>query len=176
MLNTPVTFKDSNEFYKMQEFYSERFYEFYVKHSKLKKKMTLYRAKRIIKKFFLVLYRHFLNNQAGVFIKNFGYFFISRRPERKVLRYNINGKVFYSKALMNLGAHYQPSFLPIRKDASFSQWSMDRAFTNALKRRLRKFTNENRVNYRCALTILHKFYGRTNREIKLPKKKQNDNN
>ena len=160
----------------MQEFYSERFFDFYLKNSKSKKKMTLYRAKRIIKKFFLTLYRHFLDNQAGVFIKNFGYFFISRRPERKVLRYNFHGKVYYSKALMNLGAHYQPSFLPIRKDTAFNQWTMDRAFTHALKRRLRKFTNEKRVNYRCALTILHKFYGRTNKEIALPKKKENGNN
>lgn len=165
-----VTYAESDKFYKMQEIFSPRFIKYYKMKTKFKKKITLSRIKKFIKRFLRYMSKHIIGSKAGVFIKNFGYFFISRRPKRQVRKYRINGQTVYSKQIMNLGSHYLPCFIPIRKDGLMHQWTMDRAFSGDITSPLRNTTRLKQVDYSCALSLLIGTYGRKDLIIKHPNK------
>src|SRR5690606_16083794 len=95
-----VTYAESTDFCKMQEIFSPRFMKYYRMKTKYKRKMTLNRIRKFMKRFLRYMAKHIVYNRAGVFIKNFGYFFISRRPKRRVIKYRAaNGLYIYSKQI-----------------------------------------------------------------------------
>lgn len=171
-----VTYAESKDFCKMQEVFSPRLLKYYRLKTKYKGRFTVGRFKRIISMFLRYMGRHMTDNRSGVFIKNFGYFFISRRPTRRVIRYVIGGIPVYSTQIMNLGSHYLPAFIPIRKDGLMHQWSMDRAFDQKLCNRIKRYTKAKRVTYKCALSVLISFYGRKDLNYKTYRKKEDVNN
>lgn len=96
--------------------------------------------KAIVKTIFQVIAERLVENEAGVFIRNFGYFFIWKIPNRN-LRYSITTKGEEVKTRPNFYTDnymYSPIFLP---DTSIKSWSMDNTFNNSFKQELSKELN-----------------------------------
>jgi hypothetical protein len=138
---------------KSEDTLSERFHKYYRWNTKYKKKITLSRYKKFLKKFFKQVMLHLINNKSGVFIENFGYFFMHMRPKtiRVVRKRKPN--------IFNKSEVYLPMFFPIRKDAALNQWTMDRMFSRGIKERLNRKVNTEKVIYKSSLTNLIAFYG-----------------
>jgi len=108
--------------------------------------------KMIVKTIFQVIAEKLVDNEAGVFIRKFGYFFIWKIPNRG-LRYSITKKGEELKTKPNFYTDnfmYSPIFLP---DNSLQGWSMDNTFNNTLKQDLSKQLNAGK-NYK---TYMHTF-------------------
>lgn len=96
--------------------------------------------KAIVKMIFQVIAEKLVTNEAGVFIRNFGYFFIWKIPNRN-LRYSITQKGEDIKTKANFYTDnymYSPIFVP---DNTLKGWSMDNTFNNTLKQDLSKQLN-----------------------------------
>lgn len=91
--------------------------------------------KKIARTIFEVISEHLLNKSTGVFIKNFGYFFIWKIPRK--LPYNIQvkgGKVEECYNYKTGNYMYSPVYLPAHKHKG---WSMDNTFNNTFKDKLK---------------------------------------
>lgn len=143
---------------------SPRLHKFYRWNTKFKKKITLSRYKAFMKRFLRRMMEKLLFNQAGVFIENFGYFFMHLRPVPRKHRKR-------KPSVFNRNEIYLPMFMPIRKDGVLHQWTMDRMFTQGFRARLNRRVNTEKVDYRSALTNLIAFYAEGKTVIPNIKKK-----
>ena len=102
--------------------------------------------KTIVKIIFQVIAEKLVENEAGVFIRKFGYFFIWKIPNRD-LRYSITKQGEELKTKSNFYTDnfmYSPILLP---DNTIQGWSMDNTFNNTLKQNLSKQFNAGK-NYK----------------------------
>jgi len=161
--------ENCNKLVKSEDTLSERFHKYYRWNTKYKKKITLGRLKKFLKKFFKQMMIHLIDNKSGVFIENFGYFFIHLRPTKRQSMSKRKPNIF------NRNKMYLPMFVPIRKDGALNQWTMDRMVSMGVHNRLNNKASQEIVSYKSSLINLIAFYG--NGKISIPniKKKEIDN-
>lgn len=109
----------------------------YRKHARYKKYQVENREelKNIVKCIFEVIAEKLIENSAGVFIRNFGYLFVWKIPNRN-LRYSITpkGEQVIEKVNYYTDNHmFSPIYVP---DKTMKGWSMDNTFNNTLKKEL----------------------------------------
>lgn len=151
--------------FKIEKMLAPRIYKHYKLNRKNKDFLT-YKDdwKPMISKFFKVFREHLLNNESGVFIKDFGYFFIMRHE-------NLTKRIKFQKIHAE-GKRYTPMFAPIRKDGLLDTWSMDYGFSTTIKDRM--YENiENGVRYKMAYSLLYSIYGNKLNQLYLVKKDDN---
>lgn len=134
------------------------------KHYKLNRKDKTLKDYNIwqddVYKFFRTFKKHLLENESGVFIKDFGYFFVMRHDR---LSNKVGGE----------GRKYSAMFAPIRKDKVLDTWSMDYGFMDSVGETI--YNNiEKGIRYRMAYTLLYNFYGNQNNQIYLVEKDVNN--
>lgn len=165
-------FEESDRFLKSEVIFTDRAYKFYKNKTKHTKRFTQRRVFFLIRECLKVLRTRILNNESGVFIEDFGYFCIMRHPERKIRNFYIDGQVFKGKYLHTMGCMYSPIFLPIRKDLSMQQWTMDKAFDEDIIRVLKYRLRRRGKKYRMSFRFLHNLYSRENYKIDSPIRKE----
>jgi hypothetical protein len=145
-------FIETDRFVNLENPISVRGYEYYKK--RVENPMTREKWQMFMKQFLKRLSNSLTENEAGVFIKKFGYFCIFKHPKKKV---NKGGY----KNIHTMGHLYLPTFIPIRKDATMQQWTMDRAFHKGMVNM--KMGNQLRAGkkYKTAFTVLQNLYGTT---------------
>jgi hypothetical protein len=130
------------------------------KHYKLWRKIkgdTEYRDwRKKISKLLFTLKKHLVENESGVFIENFGYFFIMRHSKVKSRKgfININGE----------GRRYTPMFAPIRKDGLLDTWCIDHGVFNSLHQQVQKKVAQG-FRYQMAYSLLYSMYGNKNTNL-----------
>jgi len=158
----------SERFLKSEIIFSPRAHKFYKQKTKYKKCIAKQRLFFLMRECLKEIKKRMLENESGVFIEDFGYFCMMRHPERKIRNFYIDGNVYKGKYLSTMGCMFSPVFMPIRKDYSMQQWTMDKAFDqkliNSLKYKLRKKNKK----YRMSFTILNNLYGRETSKIDPP--------
>lgn len=161
-------YEESNDFLKSEIIFSPRAHKYYKQKSKYKRVIAKQKLFFLMRESLKVIKERLLENEAGVFIDNFGYFCMMRHPERKIRKFNINGNVFKGKYVNTMGCMYSPVFLPIRKDSLMNQWTMDKAFNRKLIQSLKYRIRKKGVRYKMYLTLMNNIYGRENSKIELP--------
>lgn len=146
------TFIETDKYVNLEDPLSVRGYEYYK--TRTENPMNRKKWQAFMKKFLKRMSNSITENEAGVFIKKFGYFCIFKHPRKKV---NKGGY----KNIHTMGHLYLPTFIPIRKDALMQQWTMDRAFHKGMVNM--KMGNQLRAGkkYKTAFTVLQNLYGRT---------------
>jgi len=161
-------YEESTKFLKSELIFSPRAHKFYRQKTKYKKRIAKQKLFFLMRECLKEIKKRMLENEAGVFIEGFGYFCMMRHPERKIRNFYIDGYLVKGKYLQTMGCMYSPVFMPIRKDSSMQQWTMDKAFDqrliNSLKYRLRKKSKK----YRMSFMLLNNLYGRENSKIDPP--------
>jgi hypothetical protein len=144
---------------------SPRVYKHYKLNRKIKGHTEYKDWKPKISKLLATLKKHLIENESGVFIENFGYFFIMRHPKVKSRMgfANINGE----------GRRYTPMFAPIRKDGLLNTWCIDHGVFNDLHNQVQKKVAEG-YRYQMAYSLLYSMYGNKNTNLILAEK-NNDN-
>ena len=152
--------RDTEDFVNIEDTLSMRMYDEY--RTKVKNPMSIIKFRKVIKKFFVELRKQMLNNEAGVFIKNFGYFCFIRNPKPNKRNHR-----------HTMGHNFKPTFIPIRKDNLMQTWTMDGTFVHFIDfvKRMKMLKGK---KYKMAFTMLNNLYG-TN-QIVVYKKEINDNN
>ena len=155
------TAKDKN----VERTLSPRVYKHYKLFRKIKGYTEYLDWKRDINKFLVTLKKHIIENESGVFIENFGYFFIMRHPKvkSKLGFANINGE----------GRRYTPMFAPIRKDSLLNTWCIDHGVFNDLHQQVQKKVAQG-YRYQMAYSLLYSIYANKNTNLILVEK-NNDN-
>ena len=142
----------SKDYILLQDLESERAYHYYK--TRVKNPVTFKTFKSFIKKLFKEMRKHLIENEAGVFIKNFGYFMIQQSLRKSLM------------------LSYSLSFVPIRKDLKMNTWVMDKSES---RYGFTMYVNHQRNighRYKTALVLLQNLYGR--HELEIPEKR-NDN-
>lgn len=100
--------------------------------------------KLIVKEIFKVIGEQLLTKPAGVFIKNFGYFFIWKIPVKRPYALTTQGKPITLKYNIYTDMYsYSPIFKPAKR---FRGWFMDNSFNSNIKSGLHnKLINESKV-------------------------------
>jgi len=155
-------FIETDKYVNLETLLSQRVYLYYK--SKVKKPIYKRDFYALIKRYFKQLADHLLENEAGVFIKNFGYFCIIRHPKKRVV-----GKYM---SIHTTGHTYFVTFIPIRKDTALQQWTMDRTFSKGFVTRKMSTKLRRGKKYKTAYIVLQNLYGRT--EAYVTKKDDND--
>ena len=144
---------------------SPRTYKHYKLNRKDKTAITYDDWEIKVSKFFKVFRKHLLENEAGVFIKDFGYFYVMRHDK---LTHRIKGQKIHGE-----GRRYSAMFSPIRKDKLLDAWSMDYGFVGTINSEI--YNNiEKGIRYKMAYTLLYNFYGNQNNQIYLVEKNGNN--
>jgi len=115
-----------------------------------------------------------VHNEAGVFIKDYGYFSVFRYPQKRIIE-KYNGKEM--KRYTNLhtdGVLYSLSFIPIRKDNALKVWQMDKTFLVKKISRVLYYQLIDGKKYKSAYTPLQNLYGNRIKTLDAIKK-NNDN-
>lgn len=168
----PPLYELTDKFLKSELLFSPRAHKFYRQKTKYKKKIPKQKLFFLMRECLKVVKERLLENESGVFIDNFGYFCIMRHPERKIRNFYFGGYKFKGKYIPTSGCIYSPVFLPIRKDSSMHQWTMDKAFDKRVISSLKYRLVKKGKKYRMSLIVLNNLYGRENSKIELPIKKQ----
>jgi hypothetical protein len=140
-------------FYKIEKIEGDRFLQYYKGRTKEKERISPGRMFTLIDRFFKTLRNHIINNEAGVFIKGLGYFYMQQSPAFKRGRRRVNAMTHNI-----LGRPYRMSFVAIRKDMKVGTWVIDNA--NILH-----FCGANRPKrvknklYKNAFTSLYAMFG-----------------
>jgi nucleoid DNA-binding protein len=150
----------------VENMYSQRVFKYYKLNRKNKFHITREEWKKIIMPFLKVMQKDIVENEAGVFIDNFGYFFIMRHTNR------ISKRVKFNK-IHGEGRRYTPSFAPIRKDNILNTWTMDFGFSSILTNKVNNKIDQGE-KYKMAYSLLASLYGRKKDLILVEKK--NDTN
>lgn len=158
-------FKETDKYVNLEDPISVRGYEYYKKRTE--NSVSRMTWQKFMKAFLRKMSNHITENEAGVFIKKFGYFCIFKHPKKKV---NKGGY----KNIHTMGHLYLPTFIPIRTDTLMQQWTMDRTFHKGMINM--KMGNQLRAGkkYKTAFTVLQNLYGRT--QVYTLEKQENDNN
>ena len=127
----------------------ERFKMFYKINTPPKKRLADGRLLKMKKLFFKIIRDDVTRNTAGVFIKNFGYFYMQQSPiplKRRKMH-----KFFLRRP-------YALSFAPIRKDKKLDTWSIERAnfLEEGSHKRILRVKDK---MYKNAYTSLHSMHG-----------------
>lgn len=158
-------FIETDKYVNLENPLSVRGYEFYKRNTEnpINRKAWT----KFMRMFLRKMSNHIVDNDAGVFIKKFGYFCIFKHPKKKV---NKGGY----KNIHTMGHLYLPTFIPIRKDALMQQWTMDRTFHKGMINM--KMGNRLRAGkrYKTAFTVLQNLYGTT--QVYAIEKQIDDNN
>lgn len=153
-------FRDTQDFVNIEDTISMRMYDEYRK--KVKEPISIKKFRKLINRFFVETRKQMLNNEAGVFIKNFGYFCIIRnpRPSRRNHKHT-------------MGHNYNATFIPIRKDNLMQTWTIDGAFVFFIDfvKRMKMMKGK---KYKMAFTMLNNLYGTS--QVVVYKKEIDDNN
>jgi len=150
---------------RVERIVSPRTYKHYKLNRKNKFSVDYNDWKLKVAKFFKVFKKHMLENEAGVFIKDFGYFYVMRHDR---LTDRIKGQKVHGE-----GRKYSAMFSPIRKDKILDAWSMDYGFTFNLNSKIYDNIEEG-IRYKMAYTLLYNFYGNQNNQIYLVEKNGNN--
>jgi len=146
------TFIETDKFVNLENPISVRGYEYYKKRTE--NPLNRQAWTKFMKQFLKRMSNSITENEAGVFIKKFGYFCIFKHPRKKV---NKGGY----KNIHTMGHLYLPTFIPIRKDALMQQWTMDRAFHKGMVNMKMGTQLRAGKKYKTAFTVLQNLYGRT---------------
>jgi len=165
------SYEETDKFLKSELIFSPRAHKFYRQKTKYKRKIAKQKLFFLMRECLKVIKERLLENESGVFIDNFGYFCIMRHPERKIRSFFIKNFFVKGKYLQTSGCIYSPVFIPIRKDSSMHQWTMDKAFDKKVNTGLRYRLRKKGKKYRMSLIVLNNLYGRENSKIELPIKK-----
>jgi hypothetical protein len=142
----------SKEYVLLEDLESERAYHYYK--VRVKKPVEFAYFKAFVREFFHEVKKHLIENEAGVFLKDFGYFMVQQSLRKSLL------------------ITYHLCFIPIRKDLKMRSWSMDRSESKyVLTNKLHHQRNIGH-RYKTALVLLQNLYGR--HELEIPEKR-NDN-
>ena len=119
---------------------SKKAFIHYKENAKFRNKENTYRLtdySKIVRSFYTKIARDLVDNESGVFIKNFGYFTILRHPQKKPIKYN-DGKTYFNPKTDNYV--YSPCFFGVAKAKPLLHlWVMDRAFSRThVKQKLHK--------------------------------------
>ena len=91
--------------------------------------------KKVIKEIFKVIAKNLIEKEAGVLLRNFGYFFIWKIPQKMKYSITERGKNVVEKYNMYTDNYmYSPQFLG---GSNMSQWSMDNTFNYNIKKNLK---------------------------------------
>ena len=155
-----IELEESKDFVNIEDTFSYRMYDAYKRKSKDPMLLTEYR--KLIDTFFVKVRKHLLDNEAGVFIKDFGYFCIIRnpKPQRRNFKFSMKHR-------------FEPTFIPIRKDTLMQTWTMDNTFLNFIHYVLRMKMLKGK-KYKMAYTMLNNLYGTA--QVNVYKKENFDNN
>lgn len=145
----PHEYVDEENYFRCIELLSERAYQYYKDHSKADKKYSIHAFYRVIKFVFKRMKHYLTRNETGIFIKNFGYFFIMMYPKRRVTKY-------MAMRIKNKGHSFEPMFLPIRKDVALRTWTMRKSFFRSGSLGWYLYSGK---KYRMAYTYLNTLYG-----------------
>lgn len=116
-----------------------------------------------------------VRNEAGVFIKNFGYFCIVRYPQRRIMEGFVQGR---KKKYMNFqtkGYPHSITFIPIRKDTLLKEWVMERAFHKYYTTRIMSQLLSEGKRYKMSFSLLHNLHGNRTHTVDVIKKQNIDN-
>lgn len=148
--------------FKIEKMIAPRVYKHYKLNRKNKDFLTYkHDWLPMMSKFFKVFREHLLNNESGVFIKDFGYFFIMRHNK-------LSKRIEYQK-VHGEGRKYSPMFAPIRKDTLLDTWVMDYGFSTTVVERA--YDNiENGIRYKMVYSLLYSIYGNKQNQLYLVEK------
>ena len=155
-------FIETDKIVNLETLLSEKVYLHYKEHVKNPIPKASFYA--LIKRYFKQLADHLLENEAGVFIKNFGYFCIIRHTKKRVV---CNYRYIYTT-----GHTYYATFIPIRKDTALQQWTMDRTFSKGFVTKKMASRLKRGKKYKTAYIVLQNLYGRTEAYVR----ERDDNN
>jgi hypothetical protein len=145
-------FVETDKYVNLENPISVRGYEFYKR--KTENPITREAWTKFMRMFLRKMSNHIVDNEAGVFIKKFGYFCIFKHPKKKV---NKGGY----KNIHTMGHLYLPTFIPIRKDVLMQQWTMDRTFHKGMINMKMGSRLRAGKKYKTAFTVLQNLYGTT---------------
>ena len=145
-------FIETDRYVNLEDPISVRGYEYYKKRTENPLKRSEWQV--FMKAFLRRMSGHIVENDAGVFIKKFGYFCIFKHPRKRINRGGFRN-------IHTMGHLYLPTFIPIRTDNAMQQWTMDRTFHKGMINM--KMGNQLRrgKKYKTAFTVLQNLYGRT---------------
>lgn len=111
---------------------SREAFKHYKANAKFRNKDNTYRHTdyaKIVRSFWTKVGRDLVENEAGVFIKNFGYFTVLRHPRKSTIKY-ADGKTYFNPKTDNY--IFTPSFFGVaKKKPLLNFWTMDRAFSRS---------------------------------------------
>jgi hypothetical protein len=145
-------FLETDKYVNLENPISVRGYEYYK--TRTENPMNRQAWTKFMRQFLKRMSNSITENEAGVFIKKFGYFCIFKHPRKKV---NKGGY----KNIHTMGHLYLPTFIPIRKDTLMQQWTMDRAFHKGMVNMKMGYQLRAGKKYKTAFTVLQNLYGRT---------------
>jgi hypothetical protein len=103
-----------------------------------------------MKRYFKTIKKHLVNNVAGVFIENFGYFMVTKSFKKRLLPI------------------YQIAFIAIRRDSKMNTWCLDGAVNKWVAVNVYQKRNKGH-KYKIAFSILQNLYGRVG--VEMPEKR-----
>lgn len=166
-LTVPARTIYKKRFVETTDINDARFMEYYQLFGKYKRKdLPAEDVKRIARFFFKKMKEKMLHNEAGVFIKNFGYFCFVRYPQRQIVRRRKKKKIFTN--YHTEGHLYSPTFIPIRKDTALREWSMEGSFYFTLRKKMSDLLISGK-KYKMAFSLLHNMYGHASKKTNLIK-------
>lgn len=130
---------------------------------------------KIIYKTLQTIAERTVRNEAGVFVKNFGYFCIVRYPQRRIMEGFVQGR---RKKYMNFqtkGFPHSITFIPIRKDTLLKEWVMERAFHKYYTTRIMSQLLSEGKRYKMNFSLLHNLHGNRINTVDVIKKQNIDN-
>lgn len=139
------------------------------------KALSQKRMRTILKHTLKTIAKRTAYNEAGVFIKNFGYFCIIRYPHKKIVE-GFVGKD--KKKYMNFqtkGFPHSMTFIPIRKDNALKEWVMERAFHRYNTTRIMSELLKEGKRYKMAFSLLHNLFANRTKTVDVIKKHNFDN-
>jgi len=89
--------------------------------------------KTVVKEIFKVIAERLVENEGGVLIRNFGYFFNWKVPKQMQYTLTSKGKYVQKFNLYGNKAMHLPTFVP---STDMEGWSMDNTFNRELKKEL----------------------------------------
>lgn len=140
-----------------------------------KKGLTKKDIYKIIYKTLQTIAERTVRNEAGVFIKNFGYFCVVRYPQRRIMEGFVQGK---KKKYMNFqtkGYPHSITFISIRKDNLLKEWVMERAFHKYHTTRIMSDLLKEGKKYKMNFSLLYNLYGNRVYTVDVIKKEKIDN-
>ena len=127
-----------------------RAYKYFRLNRKHKYPILFLEWKKLCRAFFKVARRHVLENEAGLFIKNFGYFFIARNLV-------LSQRIKYNNISVE-GRKHTPMFAPIRKDTVLDTWLMDYNYNHSFETQLYDNIAKG-TRYKMAYSNLYAMFG-----------------